>query len=245
MLELVGQGPDPGGDPVEPDYPGITADYDPAELTGYSDNDAITNFEDAEGNYDLNTVRSSPLYKASPTGFNGNPAIYFDGIDDECKNTSAGTFAWSADNAKTWYAVFRCDSFDADTGDAYQNQSIFHVGARYSLSVHGSGSSGYVEAWNSDGSYNDKVNIAISTGVTYVACMRHDGVTLKLKVNVINEGSIASGVTVTGNADGSMGEYWTNDFHGHIARLITCNQVHTDVERDACMSFLMTKYGVS
>ncbi len=207
--------------------PGLAAWHKADSLTGLTDGDPVSQWDDSSGN-DRHavqaTVSQQPLYRANI--LNGMPVLRFDGTD-----YMRSVFGATLIQPTTIFAVARVNN-----------------PGRLALDGISSGARHYI--------FRSTVNWEIGAGVQLKGAIAADDVTHIFSA-VFNEATsklyLDGTLDVTGNAGshsltgltfGATFGFAAN-MAGDIAEVIVCNSLLTDANRGETESYLSLKYGIS
>ncbi len=211
---------------------------DAGDLTGLSDGETVSTWQDASGvgndAIQLNAV-NMPIYIAESDAFNSNPCVWFDGSDDWLSLPSPAPFNVGS---VTMFAVANYNS--------YVSNDQYIVAAQ-----DGSGNDRMRFACNSDNSFEYRIGStgykAINTGPGNADLNVHifeinssaegflDGASVNIALNTSTETPVALNI-------GSYNFGQKDFFAGNLAELIIFSRVLDDDERNAVGEYLAIKY---
>ncbi|MEM6345943.1 MAG: lamin tail domain-containing protein [Bacteroidota bacterium] len=193
------------------------------------DGAGVNNWTDqsgADGDFSQGNSSRQPTYYASPAGFNGNPALYFDDIDDGMLGSL------EINNPYTLFIVYNLESFPQGDARAVEGSSDWYIGPnqqRHTMvagSVVGSGD----PIVNND----NRAVVAVASNSGFFSQFYLDGVD-----QTAGFASDAPAVISLG-ASGSSGL----PLGGYIAELIVYDRQLNIGERRDIETYLATKYGI-
>lgn len=103
---------------------GLTAGLDAADLS-LTDGSSVASWDDPDSDLlmEQGTASTQPTYRSSPTGFNGEPAVEGDGLDDSLDDSDYGRFGGSKGE---WWVVARVPSGGEDFHPVLGSRNIIN-----------------------------------------------------------------------------------------------------------------------
>jgi hypothetical protein len=193
---------------------------------------------------------TEPLYVADGIKA-GLGSVEFDGFNDylhtiaDASTTDAAMSNFFAAGAKSMYLAIWLTGNGSNDATVYNNNGIvIDVGTYFGLLAKTVTGVTALHAYNWDGNA-DSVSVAVSQGVLLIVSIRHNGTTLKLRVNGGTEVSVASGNTQNitnaleiGRSNNGSARYQAM----RIGEMILYNTSHSDGDRDLNEAYLTGRW---
>lgn len=203
----------------------------------------VARFEDKSGNgrhWTQGTGASQPVRKTAIQ--NGRDVLRFDGTNDNMgQSTTYGTLQSSSQSSV--FVVANADTVSTDSTLPYQNQVVFAEEA----AGHGAFMlrTGTVSAFGYD-TFWRVASVSYSPPSWLVLSSWHNGSSLFVQANEGASSSVALNTRTFTNFDLLLGanDGLSNFFDGDLAELITYDVALSDADRNAVISYLMTKWGI-
>lgn len=211
---------------------------------------SVTNWADQSG-YGNDASQGSgslqPLFQAS--AINGQPAIQFDGSNDEL--TIPDDNSLDASTGLTMFIVFNADVIDGSPDGLISKRNSSSSQEAYSLFLYQNNYM-YLDIDDSDERFNN--GSAYSAGTTYITGVTFDGSLGSNQSKIFTNGSQDVANT---ESESSIGNYssditiaslnvgYGNHVDGYIAEIIIYDRTLDDVEKYQVEDYLANKYGVT
>lgn len=236
-----------GAEPVVTSVPNLIFWWR-ADTLGLSDGNTVSAWADEVASYSASQGSSSlrPIYRAAPTGFNGKPAVQFDGTDDYL---SVGYQAGLNPAAFSYFVVYN-KATHTGSQHTFSSRDLTGPDAGYDhFAGNGNGNTS-AHVYGSNGGISADTGSSLSANTTYIAVGTDDGSTLKGYLSGTLEQTNASGAyTANTHSDFVIGSNYpdfgsSTYFNGWVAEIIGYSRVLTTSERDQVVTYLSTKYAI-
>ena len=233
--------------------------FDPATVSGIvawfkadslvlADGDPVSSWSDSSGNSHTATSTSTarPTYRSAPTGFNGKPALQFDGSNDTIG--TAGFALTSLD--LTVFAVIRATDYANFNGIISKTDASGNPKGMDFYLITSTGIPRFLRRSGFGANYNVDGTSAPGTSTTRVVEVVQASTTISHYRDGAANGS-GSGGTITIDDDATKGLIVGNrtdgftKFKGYIAEVLLYSAAVSSGDRLSIRQYLGTKYGVT